>query len=366
MVARVISKKLLLPFRRGSPNSRLAVTTFKINTCKNVSKQRTLTPSRINTYQKTGGGGPPANRHQHLPRLQLRQRPSYAPRGASIPCGFSRLRILPVTTGEYYPLRLQITSYPSAIPYARGHEIDAAGLAYHECYLVSEELPAHVCHCLRITAKPPARAAGPSHYGHHLHGQPRLDADSHALGPRLRRRCPLPLLRFSVLRFVSPSARRTRPAGQDRKLRKRDHLARESGTIWKRTAHQRRRFLAAAKATEQSCVSPAEPCSLRGNHCRGSRTTDGRLETRGQAQHPQRHDECHAPHRFALALRQRVGREHARNRTGAGQDHGQLFRLSFHCVFSAHSDAHAQAPLSLRGEVERSRLRLDCSRTRKA
>src|SRR5260370_10499567 len=49
MVARVISKKLLLPFRRCSPNSRLAVTTFKINTCKSVSKQRTLTPSRINT-----------------------------------------------------------------------------------------------------------------------------------------------------------------------------------------------------------------------------------------------------------------------------------------------------------------------------
>ena len=27
--------------------------------------------------------------------------PSYAPRGASIPCGLSRLRILPVTTGVY-------------------------------------------------------------------------------------------------------------------------------------------------------------------------------------------------------------------------------------------------------------------------
>jgi hypothetical protein len=33
------------------------VTTFKINTCKSVSKQRTLTLSRINTYKKKGEGG---------------------------------------------------------------------------------------------------------------------------------------------------------------------------------------------------------------------------------------------------------------------------------------------------------------------
>src|SRR6266404_2439440 len=31
---------------------------FGINTCKSVSKQRTLSPSRINIYAKTGGGGP--------------------------------------------------------------------------------------------------------------------------------------------------------------------------------------------------------------------------------------------------------------------------------------------------------------------
>ena len=35
------------------------VTTFRINTCKSVSKQRTLTLSRINTYKKTGEGGTP-------------------------------------------------------------------------------------------------------------------------------------------------------------------------------------------------------------------------------------------------------------------------------------------------------------------
>ena|SRR5258708_38311927 len=34
------------------------VTSFRINTCKSVSKQRTLTPFRMNTYEKQGVGGP--------------------------------------------------------------------------------------------------------------------------------------------------------------------------------------------------------------------------------------------------------------------------------------------------------------------
>src|SRR5260370_42355436 len=34
-----------------------ALTTFRINTCKSVSKQTTLTPFRMNTYEKPGGGG---------------------------------------------------------------------------------------------------------------------------------------------------------------------------------------------------------------------------------------------------------------------------------------------------------------------
>jgi hypothetical protein len=34
-----------------------ALSTFKINTCKSVSKQMTLTPFRMNTCEKTGGGG---------------------------------------------------------------------------------------------------------------------------------------------------------------------------------------------------------------------------------------------------------------------------------------------------------------------
>ena len=72
------------------------LTTFRINTCKSVSKQRTLTTFRINTYKKQGRGVP------QLFRFELP--PSYAPRGASIPCALTRLRILPVTT-EVYPLR---------------------------------------------------------------------------------------------------------------------------------------------------------------------------------------------------------------------------------------------------------------------
>src|SRR5260370_18932041 len=44
------------------PAPSLRTTTFRINTCKSVSKQRTLSPSRINTYEKTRGRGgtPPA------------------------------------------------------------------------------------------------------------------------------------------------------------------------------------------------------------------------------------------------------------------------------------------------------------------
>jgi hypothetical protein len=34
-----------------------ALTTFRINTCKSVSKQTTLSPFRMNTYAKPGGGG---------------------------------------------------------------------------------------------------------------------------------------------------------------------------------------------------------------------------------------------------------------------------------------------------------------------
>src|SRR5258708_23711441 len=36
----------------------VTLTAFRINTSKSVSKQRTLTPFRMNTYEKEGGGGP--------------------------------------------------------------------------------------------------------------------------------------------------------------------------------------------------------------------------------------------------------------------------------------------------------------------
>ncbi|SRR6266404_2605844 len=45
----------------GCKNTKTAtLTTFRINTCKSVSKQRTLTPFRINTYGKRGEGGTPS------------------------------------------------------------------------------------------------------------------------------------------------------------------------------------------------------------------------------------------------------------------------------------------------------------------
>jgi hypothetical protein len=48
---------------RGHPppdlhNFSAPINTFRMNTCKSVSKQRTLSPFRMNTYAKTGGGGP--------------------------------------------------------------------------------------------------------------------------------------------------------------------------------------------------------------------------------------------------------------------------------------------------------------------
>src|SRR5258708_4008288 len=44
---------------RSSDAKRHANKPFRMNTCKSVSKQRTLTAFRINTYEKQGGGGVP-------------------------------------------------------------------------------------------------------------------------------------------------------------------------------------------------------------------------------------------------------------------------------------------------------------------
>ncbi len=54
-------------------HSPLALTTFRINTCKSVSKQTTLTSFRINTYEKHRGGGLPLAHYSpptaHSPNL---------------------------------------------------------------------------------------------------------------------------------------------------------------------------------------------------------------------------------------------------------------------------------------------------------
>jgi hypothetical protein len=48
----------LSPLRGVAKNTKTeTLTTFRINTCKRVSKQMTLTPFRINTYEKRGEGG---------------------------------------------------------------------------------------------------------------------------------------------------------------------------------------------------------------------------------------------------------------------------------------------------------------------
>ncbi len=47
-----------------------------------------------------GGGGTPTLSRLQRPASSIRPLEPYAPRGASIPCGLSRLRILPVTTGD--------------------------------------------------------------------------------------------------------------------------------------------------------------------------------------------------------------------------------------------------------------------------
>ena len=94
-----LGSNLLSDFSRRSPHatrhSPLTLTTFRINTCKNVSKQMTLTPFRINTYEKQGEGG------LQRPASSIQPPEPYAPRNAPIPCALIRLRILPVTTGVY-------------------------------------------------------------------------------------------------------------------------------------------------------------------------------------------------------------------------------------------------------------------------
>jgi hypothetical protein len=51
------------------PEPQPLLTTFRINTCESMSKQRTLTIFRMNTYAKPGGKGPPSNAPARLRTL---------------------------------------------------------------------------------------------------------------------------------------------------------------------------------------------------------------------------------------------------------------------------------------------------------
>ena len=65
-------------------------------------KQNVLISPLESALTKTPGGGGSLGTSG-----QASLSPSYAPRGASIPCGLTRLRILPVTTGVYHPMRFR-------------------------------------------------------------------------------------------------------------------------------------------------------------------------------------------------------------------------------------------------------------------
>jgi hypothetical protein len=55
----------------GCKNTKTAtLTAFRINTCKSVSKQRSLTPFRINTYGKRGEGGTPSRTRHYTGRVE--------------------------------------------------------------------------------------------------------------------------------------------------------------------------------------------------------------------------------------------------------------------------------------------------------
>jgi hypothetical protein len=72
----------LSPRAKDCKNTETA-TAFRMNTCKSVSKQTTLTTFRMNTYAKRGEGGYPDSRFSYPPlttNLLALCRPSYAPR----------------------------------------------------------------------------------------------------------------------------------------------------------------------------------------------------------------------------------------------------------------------------------------------
>src|SRR5258708_27471062 len=141
---KIVGKRIATARNRARAPA-IPLSTFKINTYKSVLKERTLSTSRMNTYEKTGGRGhqlpaifaplvypdlrgatrlPRSSRgHASLPpsyapytsRMDLRD----APRSASIPRGLSRLRILPVATGVY--------PYERSIPHQSSRRLSPLG-----------------------------------------------------------------------------------------------------------------------------------------------------------------------------------------------------------------------------------------------
>jgi len=99
----MLSRRTLL--ERPLPST---LTPFPSCSCSLLGAPRKVNAFKISALQPLlqntrGGGTPTLLRRAPLP-------PSYAPRGAAIPCALNRLRILPVTTGgvppvSHYPLR---------------------------------------------------------------------------------------------------------------------------------------------------------------------------------------------------------------------------------------------------------------------
>src|SRR6266851_5670536 len=70
-------------FAKGCKSAETAtLTTFRMNTCKSVSKQRTLTIFRMNTYKKQGEGVPVQKHWFSDPLPSLRERNHTTPERA--------------------------------------------------------------------------------------------------------------------------------------------------------------------------------------------------------------------------------------------------------------------------------------------
>ncbi len=111
-------RPLVLPPASTRPGSlrdgRVPLTTFRINTCKSVSKQRTLTISRINTCAKTGEGGLPAASSVRSPEAARGREDWYRMRAS-----------LARTANQALPER----SEPDCLPRRISHGIDDHDLA---------------------------------------------------------------------------------------------------------------------------------------------------------------------------------------------------------------------------------------------